>query len=310
MTTSVYPSQTGNVSNTEAAVFIPEIWSDEVIAAYELNLVVANLVKKMSMVGKKGDTIHIPKPTRGTATAKVAKTAVTIQSDVEPEVLVLIDQHFEYSRMIEDITEAQALSSLRAFYTGDAGYALARNVDSNLHALATSFGGGAGGTGAAAYVVADAFIPSATGVDDFVAAAGSAAFTDASLRAIIRKMDDVDTPMDGRSWVIPPAGREQIMGIDRYVSSDFVNSGAVPGGKIGQLYGVDVVVTTNAVLVETAAKASLLIHKDTMVLAEQKGVRSQTQYKQEFLGTLYTADRLYGTKVVRPETGFILILQD
>jgi hypothetical protein len=36
------------------------------------------------------------------------------------------------------------------------------------------------------------------------------------------------------------------------------------------------------------------------------GVRSQTQYKQEFLGTLYTADMLYGTKVVRPEAGFVL----
>jgi len=43
-----------------------------------------------------------------------------------------------------------------------------------------------------------------------------------------------------------------------------------------------------------------------MVLAEQQGVRSQTQYKQEFLGTLYTADRLYGTQVIRPETGFVM----
>jgi len=50
----------------------------------------------------------------------------------------------------------------------------------------------------------------------------------------------------------------------------------------------------------------MLGHKDTMVLAEQQGVRSQTQYKQEFLGTLYTADRLYGTQVLRPETGFML----
>jgi hypothetical protein len=64
MTDSVYPAMGGAVDNTSAAKFIPEIWSDEVIAAYKSNLVLANLVKKMSMTGKKGDTIHVPKPTR------------------------------------------------------------------------------------------------------------------------------------------------------------------------------------------------------------------------------------------------------
>jgi hypothetical protein len=53
-------------------------------------------------------------------------------------------------------------------------------------------------------------------------------------------------------------------------------------------------------------KAAILAHRDTMVLAEQLGVRSQVQYKQEYLSTLYTADTLFGTKTLRPETGFVL----
>ena len=40
-------------------------------------------------------------------------------------------------------------------------------------------------------------------------------------------------------------------------------------------------------------------HKDSMVLVEQVAVRSQTQYKQEYLGTLFTADTLYGVKAMR-----------
>ena len=140
MATSVYPNMGGAVDNTSAAKFIPEIWSDEVIAAYKSNLVMANLVKKMSMTGKKGDTIHVPKPTRGSANAKVAETAVTIQNSVESEVLININKHFEFSRLIEDITEVQALASLRQFYTGDAGYGLAKQVDNDLFALAKSFG--------------------------------------------------------------------------------------------------------------------------------------------------------------------------
>jgi len=313
MATSVYPATGGFVDNTSAATFIPEIWSDEVIAAYEKNLVLANLVKKMSMTGKKGDTIHIPKPTRGAANAKVENTAVTVQNAVETEVLVTINKHFEYSRLIEDITEAQALASLRQFYTGDAGYALAKQVDDDLFGLGKSFGDGDGSdwvhsnvyyndasTGTTAYAV------------DTVAAAD--VFTDAFFRDMVQKMDDQDAPMDGRFLAIPPALRNAIMGIDRYVSSDFVDGRGVVNGKIGNLYGIDIYVTSNCPTIETAGdnsaggavRGAILGHKDTMVMAEQQGVRSQTQYKQEFLGTLYTADRLYGIQVLRPETGFVL----
>ena len=310
MATSVYPNMGGAVDNTSAAKFIPEIWSDEVIAAYKSNLVMANLVKKMSMTGKKGDTIHVPKPTRGSANAKVAETAVTIQNSVESEVLININKHFEFSRLIEDITEVQALASLRQFYTGDAGYGLAKQVDNDLFELAKSFGDGDGSS----YVNSGSFqINTTSGALEAYDADGTAdigAFSDAAFRALIQKMDDADVPMDGRSFVVPPSLRNAIMGIDRYTSTDFVNGKGVETGKIGNLYGVDVYVSTNVPVIDTTGGASIrgaqLIHKDTNVLAEQQAVRSQTQYKQEFLGTLYTADTLYGCQVMRPEAGFTL----
>ena len=306
MATSVYPNMGGAVDNTSAAKFIPEIWSDEVIAAYKSNLVMANLIKKMSMTGKKGDTIHVPKPTRGSAHAKVAETAVTIQNSVESEVLININKHFEFSRLIEDITEVQALASLRQFYTGDAGYGLAKQVDNDLFELAKSFGDGDGSS----YVNSGSFqINTTSGALEAYDADGTAdigAFSDAAFRALIQKMDDADVPMDGRSFVVPPSLRNAIMGIDRYTSTDFVNGKGVETGKIGNLYGVDVYVSTNVPTLESGVRGAQLIHKDTNVLAEQQAVRSQTQYKQEFLGTLYTADTLYGCQVMRPEAGFTL----
>ena len=313
MATSTYPSMTGAVDNTSAAKFIPEIWSDEVIAAYEKNLVLAPLVKKLSMQGKKGDTIHIPKPTRGSASAKVENQAVTIQNAVESEVIVTIDQHFEYSRLIEDITETQALSSLRQFYTGDAGYALAKNVDDALFTLGKKFGSGDGSS----WVTGNTYFNDAsTGTTAYAVDTVTTAdvFSDDFFRDMIQKMDDADVPMDNRFLVIPPSIRNAIMGITRYTSSDFVNGRAVNNGQIGELYGIPIYVSSNVPVIETAAdnaaggdvRGAILGHKDSMVLAEQKGVRSQTQYKQEFLGTLYTADRLYGTQVVRPESSFVL----
>ena len=310
---SVYPSMTNAVDNTSAATFIPEIWSDEVIAAYENSLVLAPLVKKMSMVGKKGDTVHIPAPVRGTATAKTANTAVSIQNATESEVQVVIDKRFEYSRLIEDITDVQALSSLRQFYTTDAGYALAKQVDSDLHGLATGLGNATGN-----YVnTASYYVDASTGLTAYAADTVTATdvFTDAGFRSLLQKMDDNDVPFDNRCFVIPPSLRNAIMGVDRYVSSDFVSGQPVQNGLIGNIYGVDIYVSTNCVTSEAAAdnsanandlKAALLLHKDAFVLAEQMGVRSQTQYKQAWLSNLYTADHLYGVKVLRPDGGFHL----
>jgi HK97 family phage major capsid protein len=309
-----YPGNSGSiVNNANAGTFIPEIWSDEVIAAYKKNLVLANLVRKMSFKGKKGDTLHIPKPTRGTATAKAANTAVTIQADQETEVQVLINKHFEYSRFIEDITEVQALSSLRSFYTEDAGYALAKQVDDELIALGKSFGNSDG----ADWVHSNAyFIDASTGLTSYAVdtVTTSDVFTDAGFRKLIQLMDDADVPMDGRKFAIPPSLRNAIMGVDRYNSSDFVDGRGVQNGQIGKLYGIDIYVSSNMPTIETAdensagdaVKAALLFHTDTMVLAEQVGVRSQTQYKLDYLSTLYTADTLFGVKVVRPEAGFVL----
>jgi hypothetical protein len=311
-----YPGgSTSIVNKTAADKFIPEIWSDEVIAAYKKNLVLANLVRKMSFKGKKGDVLHIPKPTRGTATLKAANTAVTIQADTETEVLININRHFEYSRFIEDIVEVQALSSLRSFYTEDAGYALAKQVDDDLIALGKSFGNGDASdwTHSNSYYI-DATTGLTAYAEDTVIPADI--FTDAGFRKLIQLMDDADVPMDGRKFAIPPSLRNAIMGIDRYNSSDFVDGRGVNNGQIGKLYGIDIYVSSNMPVIELDAdntataggdiKAALLFHTDTMVLGEQMGVRSQTQYKQDYLSTLYTADTLFGTKVVRPEAGFVL----
>jgi N4-gp56 family major capsid protein len=313
MATSTFPATGGFVDNTSAATFVPEIWSDEIRAAYEKNLILANLVKKMTMSGKKGDTIHVPAPIRGAAYAKAENTAVTVQNDTESEVQIVIDKHYEYSRIIEDITEVQALASLRNFYTGDAGYALARQIDNDLFALGKSLGDGDGSSWVNSAVF---YNDASTGLTAYAAdtVADADVFTDAAFRALIQKQDDADVPMDNRCFVIPPSLRNAIMGIDRYVSSDFVSGQPVANGKIGSLYGIDVFVTSNCPVIEAAAdntaggdvKAAMLIHQDTMILAEQVGVRSQTQYKQEFLGTLYTADTLYGVKAYRPDSGFVL----
>ena len=184
---------TNHVTKTTADKFIPEIWSDEIVAAYKQNLVAANMFSKMSFKGKKGDTLHIPKPTRGAASVKAASTQVTLIAATETEIQVLINKHYEYSRLIEDIVETQALSSLRKFYTDDAGYALAKQVDTDLIQLGRAVGSGADYSTSS--TTTNAFIGSNGTTVYNSTSSNAAALTDAAIRRSIQRLDDADVPM-------------------------------------------------------------------------------------------------------------------
>jgi len=303
---------TNQVGVSVAGNFIPELWSDEVIGAYKTNLVVANLVTKLSHKGKKGDTIHIPVPARGSASAKAVNTQVTLSAATNSVVDVSINKHYEYSKLIEDIAEVQALASMRKFYTDDAGFALAKQVDTDLIDLAEGFQSGSTtdksydtgfiGTGTTAF----------TGTNE-------ADISDAGIRAFILNLDNADVPMDNRSLIIPPICANDLLGINRFTEQQFIGSGdAIKTGKIGMIYGVDVYITTNCPTVKSSGgtgnsaagteRVGVLMHKDALVLAEQVGVRSQTQYKQEYLGDLFTSDTIYGVKELRNDAGLAFVV--
>lgn len=320
--------------------FIPELWSDDVIAAYKQNLVMVPLVTKINHMGKKGDTIHIPKPSRGSANAKSAETIVTFNNPAETVVNVSINKHYEYSYLIEDILDVQALSSLRRMYTDDAGYALAKQIDQDImiqcHTLAggTQYSGAViGGDGATAW---DGTANSNTG--------NASALTDEGIRRMLQTMDDNDVPFMNRVLVIPPVEKKNLMGIPRYTEQAFKGDGeTIKNGLLGNIYGVDIYVTSNCPWVHTdtgdgddyfdfssgtattgtdatgtavtigaggaaVGRVGVLLHKDAIAFAEQMSVRSQTQYKQEYLADLFTADTIYGVAELRDEGGVPFIV--
>jgi len=302
------------VTTTIANNFIPELWSDEVIGAYKSNLVVANLVTKLNHRGKKGDTVHIPVPARGSASAKAANTQVTLSAATNSVINISIDQHYEYSKLIEDIAEVQSLSSMRKFYTDDAGYALATQVDTKLGTLWEALQGGTvGGDNAASWETA--YIGS-TGNTLYTGNSSNAAdITDAGIRALMLKLDNADVPMDNRSLIVPPIAANDMLGINRFTEQQYIGSGdAIRTGKIGMIYGVDVYISSNCPTTTQSGgggatdRVGCLLHKDALVHIEQVGVRSQTQYKQEYLGDLFTSDTIYGVGELRNDAGVAFVV--
>lgn len=334
---------------TTGANFIPELWSNEVLAAYMQNCTLRNLVTLMSHTGKKGDTIHVPNFTRGSASDKAASTQVTLNSATHGVTNLSIDTHKEYSYLIEDILEVQALNSLRSQYTEDAGYQLAKEIDEDLHLLGATLQAGA----LAAATLYEKGVIGGDGSTVFSGAANTntgngSALTDAGIRKMIQTLDDADVPMLGRNLILPPVERKNIMGISRFTEQAFVGDGsAIKNGKIAELYGMPIYVSTNcpwlhvnsitgtqsvtftstaptgasfsdefALTVDwntstpsdTKYRVGMLLHKSALALVEQQKVRSQTQYKQEYLATLYTADCIYGVDELRDDAGLAFVV--
>lgn len=265
------------------------------MAAHKKQVVLAALVRKLNVKGKRGDSVKLPKPTRGSASTKSANTIVTtLVASGGASVTINLTAHFEYSRLIEDIGEVHSLASMRKFYTDDAGYALAVTKDTTIFEAARTLNGGNGANEWTGAVIAG------DGTTAFVDAAGNAnatAITDAGIRRVIQVLDDNDIPMTDRFLVIPPVARRIMMGLARFTEQAFVGDGkTIRNGKLGDVYGVSVHVTSNCPTptLATTAKVGLLAHRDALILADVLGPRVQTQYKQEYLATLLTADTIFG----------------
>lgn len=287
-------------SALDTSKFVPEIWSDEIVATYKKNLVMANLVKKFSVVGKKGDVVHFPGFTRAAASAKSAGAQVTLIAHTGTGVDVNLNQHWEYSRLIEDIAKVQSNNSMRGVYTEDGGYALARVVDDYLHDLTSKWKGGAGTAAWDKAVIGSDGSTLYTGTNE-------AAITDAAIRKVIQTLDDADVPMSNRNLVIPPVARNTLMGLARFTEQAFVGEGGsanvIRNGRLGNIYGVEVYVTSHCPTATGDARIAALFHRDALILCEQMKPRVQTQYKQEFLADLLTADCVFGAEEFRDDAG-------
>lgn len=302
---------------TTAANFIKELWSDEVLAVYKANTVMVPLIQSMPFAGVKGDTVHIPRPSRGAVNAKAAGTGVTINVETAGQFNLLINQHFEYSRLIEDIASIQAQDSMRAFYTDDAGYAHAISLDSAIHAQGAVF---SAGDTVAPLVAGTAYSKAVIGGDGVTTwnpaantnTGNGSALTDAGIRRMIQHLDDLNVPARMRALVVPPVEKRRLLGIARFTEQSFVGevagSNSIRNGLIGDVYGIPVYVSSNVATVAatdttTDYRVCLMFQKEAVVLAEQLAPRAQSQYKQEFLADLFTADTIYGLGTPRPEAG-------
>ena len=273
---------TGVMTSTTLAEVIPELWNGGALNDfYRANLVAGNFFTDYSDVFQAGgDILHVPTLTTFSATAVSFGTAVALNSDgISGSVTLTVDQWYEASAMISDRDAKQMLSaySLQEKFMANLAYAAAASLEDAIIALFDNFSQTAG-----------------------TSAAGMA---DSDVRTAIQYLDNANVPEDGRAFfVTPKAVWTDLQSIDKFTLVNNTPGGdPVMKGFRGYLYGIPVYVSSRIGTTLGSAQ-NALAHKDAIIHASGL-MRVQTSYLQEYLGTLVTADILYGVIENRDTSG-------
>jgi len=279
---------------TSHNIFRPEIWSKEVIRAFEAVLVLGDKVNRSrdSEVSQFGQSIKMNTISNLSAFDKVANTQVALQDPTESQVTLSVDKHKYAAFLIEDMLKVQSNVNLMAEYTQKAGYAVKRSLDTDLANLALGFSQTVGSY--------------------------ATALTEDILLDAVALLDSQDVPQNDRTWVLRPQAVRDLRDIDDYTRYDGTGyaggfaMGTVgkteqirPNGLVGMLYNAPIYMTTQINQTTTQIN-NMYFHKDALAAAVQQAPRIQSEYKLEYLGWLTICDILYGVVELRNNAGVLL----
>lgn len=300
-----------NITVTEAAVFIPEIWAQSTLKnIYAKSAMIGSVAKDyQAEINSKGDVVHVQK--RGTLTSheKLANTPVTLQTPSGTTVPVTLTNHKEVSFLVEDVAEAQATPSILTGYTADAAEVLAKDIEVALCGIYAN----------ARYVVANDL--------DWVPTDGDSKLTSLiALRTAL--VVNAKCPESEPRYVIVKDSGVDFLDVDKFTSKAYLNQNSIQTGTVGEILGFNVkessetVVTVSPTVVHRLAFAKSAIclvtrrladppagsgAKGQTVSADGVGMRALMGYNMDHLGMQCTIDILFGTQIMKPEWVFQLL---
>lgn len=125
-----------NVTATTADIFVDERWSPELNRAIEFDIVIAPLfTDQSSKMSGSGDVYHRPARHHLTANTKSAGVDATPEAITETQQNFTVSTHQIVIQEIEDFAEVMSKYNIRAEFTMDASYVLARALDVACAAL-------------------------------------------------------------------------------------------------------------------------------------------------------------------------------
>ena len=280
-------------SDTELAVFIPEIWSQAVRASFKKNLVMANYGNDLSsLVSGGGDTVRIPSVADvADAATKAPHVPVNYTNATEDSLALALTSHKYASAMVEDMGAVQANSDLLSMYADSIGYKLALGFETEVEAAL------------------------ATTTECINIAGNTVAKTiDALTLAHISKVVmENDCPLNECTLVLNPTLYSSLFRIDDFIHISKTARADVANGLVGSVMGMDVVLSNNitstnhndavdsddGALTNGNVLGGFVLHKDALAFGFSKQPTVNSEYDIDYIAHKLVGDYIGGAKLVQ-----------
>jgi hypothetical protein len=238
----------------------------------------AKLVQDRSgLAAAGGDIINVPFAIAVDSRAKSASTAITYDVPNGAPITLNIDKHYYSAVLIEDIAKIQSNYELKSIFQQRMAESLARQVDTDLHALYAS-----------------------TGTD----VSAGASVDDADILSVVYTFDVNNVPQSLRRGVLGHNSKTDLLGVNKYVAYDQTGKqGVAVGGDngssllLGSIYNMDLYHSGNVPTSTTGR--NLFFHKNAISLIQQKAPTFELEYSVDYIGTKAVLHTVYGVGVER-----------
>lgn len=264
-------------------VFSPDIWSKQVLRATESNLVIAKSVNRgFEDDASVGKTVKVASIGNLAARAKAENTAITYETVAETATTITLNIWSYAAIGVEDIVKVQSIIDVQNEYQRKLGYAVSKDIDSKL---AADF----------------------AGFSQVVGTLGTAV-SDANVLAAVKLLDDADVPQDDRFFIMTPAEKVAKLALDRWSNALYIGTGNTPvkSGMIGDMYGLNLAVTTNLVKPAGGQANNAIFHRDALALVVQRTPKTHVFYDIDVFTWKLAVEVIYGHQEMRDNFGVLL----
>ena len=280
-------------SDTELAVFIPEIWAQAVRASFKKNLVMTNVGTDFSsLVTNGGDTVNIPSVADvADAATKAPHVPVNYTNATEDSIALALTSHKYASAMVEDMGVVQANSDLLSMYADSIGYKLALGFEVEVEA--------------ALALTTECINIAGNAVDKTIDAA--------TLAHISKVVMENDCPLSECTMILNPTLYASLFRIDDFIHISKTNTANIQNGLVGQVMGMNVVLSNNitstnhndavdsddGALNNANVLGGFVLHNSALAYGFSKAPSVSSEYDIDYIAHKIVGDYIGGAKLVQ-----------
>lgn len=270
------------------ATFVPEIWSQELRAAYEKALVFVPLCNRdyEGDIAQAGDTVHINTIGEPTVADYVAGTTeITAEQLATADQTLLINQSKYFAFKVDDVDKRQAAGEMLTKGMQRSAYKMKDTADQYVAGLYTG--------AAAGNVIGPVYVDTGDHAYEYLINLGVL-------------LDEANVPDEGRNCVAPPWFFGLLVTSKYATNSAFqAANAAIQSGKIGEIGGFMLHKSNNVQVITGDDYAVMAWVQDAITFADQINQTEALRMEKEF-ADMVRGLHLYGAKVVE-STGIAVL---